>query len=158
MVLKAALENDDVFDSDLFEKALLKSYITDESILHLENRNTLMAYAEHHSRKLLMQDKTTGLFHETPKNMKAACNGPDKDNWLSSMQREMDAMEKKEVWEETDKLPLGTIPLPCMFMYKLKSDSSGFISNWKSRLVALGNLAKEGIHYQSDEISSSVFS
>ena len=43
-------------------------------------------------------------------------------------------------------------------MYKLKSDSSGFISDWKSRLVALGNLAKEGIHYQSDEISSSVFS
>ena len=37
MVLKAALENDDVFDSDLFQRALLKSYITDESILHLEN-------------------------------------------------------------------------------------------------------------------------
>ena len=45
-----------------------------------------------------------------------------------------------------------------MFTYKLKSDKSGFISEWKSRLVACGNLAKEGIHYQFDEISSSVFS
>ena len=117
MVLKAALENDDVFDSDLFQRALLKSYITDESILHLENRNALMAYAKHHSRKLLMQDKTTGVFHETPKNMKVACNGSDKEKWLSSMQREMDAMEKKEVWEETDNLPLGSIPLPLSLIH-----------------------------------------
>ena len=156
--MRAAIENDEEFDSDLFEQALLKSYTADESILHLDNRNTLMAYAEQQSRKLLMQDPVTKTFHETPKNMKVACNGSDKEKWLSSMQREMDAMEKKKVWKETDNLPLGTIPLPCMFMYKLKSDSSGFISDWKSRLVALGNLAKEGIHYQSDEISSSVFS
>ena len=68
------------------------------------------------------------------------------------------AMKNKDVGEEVTTLPIGTIPIPAMFTYKLKSDKSGFISEWKSRLVACGNLAKEGIHYQSDEISSSVFS
>ena len=40
--------------------------------------------------------------------------------------------------------------------YKLKL--SGFMSEWKSHLVALGNLAMEGIYHQPNEISSSVFS
>ena len=40
--------------------------------------------------------------------------------------------------------------------YKLKL--SGFMSEWKSHLVALGNLAMEGIYHQSNQISSSVFS
>ena len=52
-----------------------------------------MAYAKHHSRKLLMQDKTTGIFHETPKIWKLHV-WSDKDDWISSMQREMDAMEE----------------------------------------------------------------
>merc|ERR1711965_1217267 len=82
----------------------------------------------------------------------------DRDKWLPSMKRELKAMKDKNVWEEVTILPIGTIPIPAMFTYKLKSDKSGFISEWKSRLVACGNLAKEGIHYQSDEISSSVFS
>ena len=43
-----------------------------------------------------------------------------------------------------------------MFTYKFKSDKPGFVSEWESRLVACGNLAKESTHYQSDEISFSV--
>ena len=156
--MRAAIDNDDEFDSDLFEKALLMSHTVEPDNIFLDHRATLMAYAESISRKLLMQDPETKTFHETPKNMRSAVNGPDKDKWLPSMKRELDAMKRKDVWEEVTSLPLGTIPLPCMFTYKLKSDKSGFISEWKSRLVALGNLAKEGIHYSSDEISSSVFS
>ena len=40
------------------------------------------------------------------------------------MRRELNAMRDKEVWEEVTSLPLGTIPIPCMFMYKFKSDKS----------------------------------
>ena len=40
--------------------------------------------------------------------------------------------------------------------YKLKL--SGFMSEWKSHLVELGNMAMEDIYYQSNQISSSVFS
>ena len=72
------------------------------------------------------------------------------------MQREMDAMEETIVGRNKP-YQLELFYYPCIFMYKLKS-SPGLIYDWKSRLFALGNLAKEGIHYQSDEISSSVLS
>ena len=50
----------------------------------------------------------------------------------------------------------GRYPLPCKFVYKLKTSSDGCISEW-NRIWALGNLSKEGIHYESDELSYSVF-
>ena len=84
--------------------------------------------------------------------MKDARTGGDKDIWIPSMERKLDAMKRKEVWEEVTELPIDSIPLPCMFVYKIKGDESGFISEYKSRLVACGNLAKEGVHYQSDEL------
>ena len=155
-VEEALIEGED-FDSDLFEKALLHAYTVDDSILYLDNRKTLMAYAEKVSRNYLMQDPVTKKFHETPKSIKIASTGEDKDIWIPSMERELGAMKIKEVWDEVSELPIGTIPLPCMFIYKIKSDMLGFISEYKSRLVCCGNLAKEGVHYQSDELSSSVF-
>ena len=116
-----------------------------------------MPYAEKVSREFLLQDPETLKFHGTPKSCKDATSGEDRDIWIPSMERELNAMKRKEVWDEVTELPLGTVPLPCMFTYKIKTDSSGFISEYKSRLVACGNLAKEGVHYQSDELSSSVF-
>ena len=86
--------------------------------------------------------------------METACNGQIKTTGFPLCNGRW-MLWKKQLWEET--LPIGTFYYPCIFMYKLKS-SPGFIYDWKSRLVALENLAKEGIHYQSDEISSSVFS
>ena len=73
------------------------------------------------------------------------------------MEKELDTIEKMGVWKETSYLPKGEFPLPCKFVYKLKLSKDGCISEWKSRLCALGNLSKEGIHYESDELSSSVF-
>ena len=75
--MRAAIENDEEFDSELFEKALLLSQTVEEIPNFLDQRATLMAYAEQISRKLLMQDPETKTFHETPKNMRTAVNGPD---------------------------------------------------------------------------------
>ena len=126
--MRAAIENDEEFDSDLFEIALLLSNIVEEIPHFLDQRATLMTYAEQVSRKLLMQDPETKTFHETPKNMMTSVNGPDKDKWLPSMKRELKAMKDKDVWDEITTLPIGTISIPAMFTYKLKSDKSGFIS------------------------------
>ena len=126
--MRAAIKNDEEFDSELFEKALLLSQTVEEIPNFLDQKVTLMAYAEQISRKLLMQDPETRTFHETPKNMRTAVNGPDRDKWLPSMKRELKAMKDKNVWEEVTTLPIGTIPIPAMFTYKLKSDKSGFIS------------------------------
>ena len=115
--MRAAIENDEEFDSELFEKALLLSQTVEETQHFLEQRVTLMAYVEQVSRKLLMQDPETKIFHETPKNMRTAVNGPDRDKWLPSMKRELKAMKDKDVWEEVTTLPIGTIPIPAMFTY-----------------------------------------
>ena len=60
-----------------------------------------MAYAKHHSRKLLMQDKTTGIFHETPKNMETACNGQIKTTGFPLCNGKW-MLWKKQFWEETN--------------------------------------------------------
>ena len=54
-----------------------------------------------------MQDPETETFHESPKKMRTAVNGPDKDKWLPSMKRELKAMKDKDVWEEVTTLPRG---------------------------------------------------
>ncbi len=85
--MRAAIENDEEFDSELFKKALLLSQTVEEIPNFLDQRATSMAYAEQVSRKLLMQDPETKTFHETPKNMRKAVNGPDRDKWLPSIER-----------------------------------------------------------------------
>ena len=73
-----------------------------------------MAYAEKVSKNNLMQGRVTKRFHETPKSIKMARTGEDKDIWIPSMGRELDGMKRKEVWDEASEPPIGTIPLPCM--------------------------------------------
>ena len=72
------------------------------------------------------------------------------------MEKELDIFEKMGVWEETSYLPKEDYPLPCKFVYKLKTSSDGCISEW-NRIWALRNMSKEWIHYESDELNSSVF-
>ena len=60
-VEEAVIEGED-FDSDLSEKELLHAYTVDDSILYLDNRKNLMAYAGKVSRNYLMQDPVTKKF------------------------------------------------------------------------------------------------
>ena len=68
------------------------------------------------------------------------------------MKREHEAT-RKDVWEYNI---LNSRHYNSPITYKLKL--SGFMSEWKSHLVTLGNLAMEGIYHQPNQISSSVFS
>mgnify|MGYP001335572773 CR=1 FL=1 len=70
-----------------------------------------------HFCNVLCACSCNGSLHETPKNMRRAVNGPDKDKLLPSMKRELIAMKDKDVWEEVTTLPIGTIPIPAMSTY-----------------------------------------
>ena len=59
-----------------------------------------------------------GALRSAPKSTKIASTGEDRDTWILSMERELAAMKRKEVWDEVSELPIGTIPLLCMFIYK----------------------------------------
>ena len=74
--------------------------------------------------------------------MKQALSGPDAERWKASMEKKLDTFEKMGVWKETSYLPNGEFPLPCKFVYKLKTSSDGCISEW-NRIWALRNMSKE---------------
>ena len=74
--------------------------------------------------------------------------------WLPYWRGNMTPRRERCVGKITSSL--GTISITRIHVYT--QISYGFISPWKLRLVALGNLAIEGIHNPSDRISSSVLS
>ena len=129
----------------------------DGSYIFLNQRRSLLAFAEKCMNENLFLDPTNNTWHACPKTKKQAITGPDSERWKASMEKEHGTIEKMGVWKETSYLPKGEYSLPCKFVYKLKTSSDGCISEWKSRLCVLGNLSKEGIHCESDELSSSVF-
>ena len=47
------------------------------------------------------------------------------------VRNELDAMKRKKVWEEVTKLLIDFILLSCIFVYKIKANESGFISEYK---------------------------
>ena len=66
--------------------------------------------------------------------MKQALTGSDSERWKVSMEKELGTIEKMGVWKETPYLPKGEFPLPCKFVYELKTSSDGCISECKSHL------------------------
>ena len=86
ITVQEAIDEGEDFDSELFEKALLQSYKVDDLIIYLDNRKTLMAYAEKVSRDYLMQDSNTLKYNGIPRSLKEARNGEDKDIWIPSME------------------------------------------------------------------------
>ena len=78
-----------------------------------------------------------------PRNVKKAMSTPEKDNWLEAMQKEMESLEKNDVWELTE-LPEGRQPVG---MFKTKMDANGKIERYKARLLAQGFSQKFGSDY-----------
>ena len=92
----------------------------------LDNRKSLLVFAEKCMTGSLYQDQETKQFHACPKTQRIAESGPDRDRWMESMQEELDTIEKMGVWTEEEYTPAGCKPLPCKFIYKPKMNSSGF--------------------------------
>ena len=102
-------------------------------------------------------DKDTKTWHANPKSQRVALSGPDKEKWIESMQVELGSIRWRGAWERVEYTPTDCFPLPRKFLHELKISSDGNVAQWKSRLVAYSNMSKEGYHYGSDEISSSIF-
>ncbi|MBN8110518.1 hypothetical protein, partial [Vibrio vulnificus] len=51
-------------------------------------------------------------------------NSPNKEEWIKSMENEMDSMRKNKVWELVD-LPEGREPIGCKWINTVKSDGGG---------------------------------
>ena len=79
------------------------------------------------------------LAHESdnPKSVKEALSSPEKDEWIEKMEKEMESLNKNEVWDLVE-LPEGRKSVGCKWVLKKKHDADGNVERLKARLVAQG--------------------
>lgn len=68
------------------------------------------------------------------------------DEWVTSMNSEIDALEVNNTWQIVE-LPPGKTPIGCKWLYKTKYKADGSLNKHKSMLVALGCKQKYGEDY-----------
>ena len=84
---------------------------------------------------------------DEPRNVTEALSGPDKENWIKAMEKEMESMRSNQVWELVD-LPKGRKAIGNKWVLKIKRNANGTIDKYKARLVAKGYTQQEGIDYE----------
>lgn len=81
-----------------------------------------------------------------PATYSQALSRPDSDEWIASMNKELNALEAMNVWEEVT-LPPGEHALGTTWVYKRKTGPSGELLKYKSRLCAQGFSQIKGVDY-----------
>jgi hypothetical protein len=83
----------------------------------------------------------------TPRSYKEAMECPDREEWKSACDSEMEAHAVNSTWKLC-RLPKGKRPIGCRWVMKIKHNQDGSIEKYKARLVAQGFSQKYGIDYQ----------
>ncbi|CAD7003740.1 unnamed protein product [Ceratitis capitata] len=83
---------------------------------------------------------------EIPITVSEAMNSKYVKQWTSAMQKEFDALVKRNTWSLVD-LPAGEKPIGCKWVYSVKQNADGSVQRFKSRLVAKGCSQQFGINF-----------
>ena len=83
------------------------------------------------------------------KTLREAMQSPDWPQWLESIKKEIEGLEKRGVWDKIHRsqVPKGHSVLPSHLVFKVKYHADGSFDKFKSRLVCGGHRAIEGVHY-----------
>ena len=84
---------------------------------------------------------------EDPVNYKEALEDVDAQEWLKSMDCEMESMYSNSVWSLVE-APKWVKPIGCKLIYKRKRRPDGKVETFIARLVAKAYTQKEGIDYE----------
>ena len=89
------------------------------------------------------------LDQETPATYRDAISSQDASRWRTGMDKEMEACEKLNVWELVARkdLPANANILPVKWVYKIKTNETGTVTQYKARLTPKGFRQKEGVDY-----------
>jgi transposase InsO family protein len=89
------------------------------------------------------------LDRQTPENFREARESPDAARWMAAMEKEMEACADKRVWVEVKRadLPRGANILPVKWVFKIKTDETGAVTEHKARITPKGFRQKEGRDY-----------
>lgn len=96
----------------------------------------------------------TEKFYE-PSTFDQAMSCPDSDKWYEAMVQELQSIEGNQTWEATE-LPRDRRAIGCKWVFKIKFDEKGCVTQYKARLVAQGFSQKFGQDY--DEVFAPVAS
>jgi hypothetical protein len=89
------------------------------------------------------------LEQQTPKTYREAVSGLDASKWMAAMEKEIGSCEANHTWVEVPRTQLskGTNIIKCKWVYKIKVDENGEVTEYKARLTPKGFMQKEGIDY-----------
>ncbi|KAE9167405.1 hypothetical protein PF002_g30886 [Phytophthora fragariae] len=102
------------------------------------------------------------LWHESevrlPRGVKQATQSPQRKEWWAGMEKEMAAMEAKDVLElvPEEEMPIGKRALETMWRFQFKTDSEGNVVRFRPRLCARGDKQEPEVDFFSMEIYSPV--
>ena len=88
--------------------------------------------------------------HPTPVKFSSAVTGPEKHKWKPSIKSELDSLNEVRdgipTWKfvPISSLPIGAKPIRTKWVFKIKADSAGRITRYKSRLTACGYAQRKG--------------
>ena len=83
---------------------------------------------------------------QEPTTVKEAIASKDKEKWKVAMEKEMESIQKNEVWDLV-KLPEGRKAVGSKWVFKQKLDGDGVVERYKARIVAQGYCQKYGVDY-----------
>jgi len=68
------------------------------------------------------------------------------EEWKKAMDEKIVSLHENKTWKLTD-LPKRAKPLPCRWVFKVKTNPDGSVDKYKARLVIKGFHQKEGLDY-----------
>ena len=89
------------------------------------------------------------LEKETPQSYSEALKSKDAAKWQAAMEKEISSCEKHHTWKVIDRssLPENANVIPVKWVYKMKTDSSGRVTEFKARLTPKGFRQVHGVDY-----------
>ena len=81
-----------------------------------------------------------------PTNYNDAMSGPDKIEWTKAMASEFDSLKANNTYVAATPPP-GIKPIPCKWVYTLKTDAAGNVTRYKARIVVKGFYQREGLDF-----------
>jgi transposase InsO family protein len=85
----------------------------------------------------------------TPETYREAVESNAADKWHKAMDKEMKSCEDAGTWERVRRadLPPNANVIPCKWVFKLKNDETGAVTEHKARLTPKGFRQKKGVDY-----------
>jgi hypothetical protein len=105
---------------------------------------------QHHPELASAVSSGVGLLEQqTPNTYREAQVSPDAIKWTAAMEKEMKSCEDMHAWSYVRRadLPRNANILPAKWVYKIKTDETGAVTQFKARITPKGFRQKEGQDY-----------